>query len=86
MKNIGSKQHSLEEHEGEEEYSVLPASRQKFEPETRYFCNLIADEDFSVLRPRLFQSVTSIRILHIYGLIILFTRSFSSAFAFRCAS
>jgi len=84
MMNIGSKRHSLEEQEGKEEYPVYPPSRQMFEPETRYFCNLIADENLSVLRPRLFQFVTSIPIVHLYGLIILFTRSFLSAFAFRC--
>jgi len=54
--------------------------------ETRYFYSLIADEDFSFLRPRLFQFVTSIPILHIYGLIILVTRSFVSGFAFPCVS
>ena len=73
MKYIGNKRHSLEEHKREEEY---PASRQTFEPETRYFCNLNADEDFSVLRPRLFQFVTSIHILHLYGLIMLSNAAF----------
>jgi len=65
---------------------VYPANRQTFEPETRYYFSLIADEDISVLRPRMLQFATSIPILHLCGLIILFTRSFVSAFAFRCVS